>query len=239
MQSKHSLYFAFLALMFVALIFPGRAASAGRAKRHDTVSVDSANLDPHQLELARARQEVLKILQSQNGCSAWFRETDPDAAEIFRSLRLEIVDEKITYIMQSTDGHGGFLFKHPWAARTRELAGRNATVEFNLNGPFFLSSLQVVEALPSGASGQYRGFRALTIGSFRGRSLAAQMTTLFHELAHVIGRVPVDDDSWDGRSGRNTGEVLRNCKSEILYGARAAEHPESQLAELRAFSKLD
>lgn len=202
-------------------------ASAARPKRKEHVPGESGDLLEREEELRNARREVLAILQTDNGCSAWFKETDPDVTETFLSLRLEVVSEEMTYVQRAYDDRGGVLFKHPWAARTYELAGRDALIEFNLNGPFFLSSLPVVDASRTGSAGRYRGIHKLTIGSFRGDSLAAQMTTLLHELAHIIGRLPVDDDSWDGRSQRNTLEVLRNCKAEIRAAARAAEHSEN------------
>jgi hypothetical protein len=59
------------------------------------------------------------------------------------------------------------------------------------------------------------GNRVLTVGGFAGNTPEAQIVMLLHELAHVIGRIPEDNDSWDGRSTRNSEEVVRNCKSEI------------------------
>jgi hypothetical protein len=207
-------------------LFAGPIVEA-RAKRHDHTVAELGNSSEQDAEIVRARQEVLNMLQAKNGCSTWLRESDPDVAETFRSLHFKVVNEEITYILQSGDGRGGFLFKHPWAARTHELAGRDALVEFNGYGPFFHSSMPVMEVASARSTGGYRGFRQLTIGSFRGNSLPAQMTALLHELAHVIGRVPKDSDSWDGQSQKNTEEVLRNCKSEIRVAARAAEHTET------------
>jgi len=228
MQYKASWFKAVSALTAIAWIVSFGPTTEARSKHKEHVPVDSGDLSEGTEALENARREVLRILQTQNGCSAWFRETDPEVAETFRSLRLEVVSEQAASIEQIQDGHGGFLFKHPWAARTHELAGRYALVEFNLNGPFFHSSSPVFEASQPGAASRYTGMRALTIGSFRGSSLAAQMTTLLHELAHVIGRLPLDNDSWDGRSERNTREVLRNCKSEIRGAVRAVEHPEER-----------
>jgi hypothetical protein len=59
------------------------------------------------------------------------------------------------------------------------------------------------------------GYRLLVISSYPGNTPEAQITILLHELGHIIGRLPEDDDSWDGRSSRNTSEVLRHCKTEI------------------------
>jgi len=64
------------------------------------------------------------------------------------------------------------------------------------------------------------GNRLLVVSSYNGNTPEAQITILLHELGHIIGRLPEDDDSWDGRSFRNTSEVSRHCKSET----RAAAH---------------
>jgi len=63
------------------------------------------------------------------------------------------------------------------------------------------------------------GNRQLLISSYPGNTLGAQITILFHELGHIIGRPPEDDDSWDGRSSRNTSEALLHCKTEIHEAA--------------------
>jgi predicted Zn-dependent protease len=65
-----------------------------------------------------------------------------------------------------------------------------------------------------------RGNLTLTISTYNGDTPEAQITILLHELGHIIGRLPEDDESWDGRSLRNTAEVSRHCKIET----RAAAH---------------
>jgi hypothetical protein len=62
--------------------------------------------------------------------------------------------------------------------------------------------------------------QVLRVASFRGNSAPARVTALLHEFAHIIGRLPQDDDSWNGQSTRNTDEVLRHGRPEILSMAR-------------------
>src|SRR5712671_4800530 len=85
-------------------------------------------------------------------------------------------------------------------------------------------SLIVLRALCNWTQGRTfawpAGNRMLTISSYNGDTPEAQITILLHELGHIIGRLPEDHDSWDGRSLRNTSEVSRHCKSET----RAAAH---------------
>jgi hypothetical protein len=40
--------------------------------------------------ILRARDQVLEILHGENGCSAWFREADPNPAGTFRSVNFAL-----------------------------------------------------------------------------------------------------------------------------------------------------
>ena len=53
----------------------------------------------------------------------------------------------------------------------------------------------------------------LNVGFYDGDTPEARVAILLHELGHIIGRLPEDNDSWDGESSRNTMEVLQHCKS--------------------------
>jgi len=171
--------------------------------------------------IAIAREQTLAILQSENACSAWFREADPDSAEVFRSLHYEITEHEPAFIFHMKDGQGGGPFKHPWAARSTQNAGQNSTVGLNSGGPFFSASSPVLEVDNKTTMQWPGGLHRLVIASFLGNSPGARITTLLHELGHIVGRIPEDSDSWDGLSSRNTEEVLRHCKHDIR--ATAAE----------------
>ena len=173
---------------------------------------------------ARAREQVLEILQPGNACSAWFQEADPDATEVFRSLHFELEVAGTSYVYSVRDSVRGQLFKHPWAARTTENGGRNSVIQLNGNGPFFNRTSRIMQLDPGGTFAWPAGNFMLTISSYNGDTPEAQITILLHELGHIIGRLPEDDDSWDGRSFRNTSEVSRHCKSET----RAAAHNSSR-----------
>ncbi len=162
---------------------------------------------------------LLEILQYGNGCAVWFQEADPDATEVFRSLHFKLEMRGTSYVYGMTDKRGQ-LFKHPWAARSIEKAGRDATIQLNANGPFFNQTSHIMQLDPGGMFMRPSGNLTLTISSYNGDTPEAQITILLHELGHIIGRLPEDDDSWDGRSSRNTSEVLRHCKTET----RAAAH---------------
>jgi len=173
------------------------------------------------LELQNARQRVLSILQDENGCSAWFREADPDPAGVFESLQIEIGKKNREVVLRTIDRKGDRTYKHPWGARSNQLAGRNSVIELNPAGPFFVLSLPIMQVSAGRGFLTYEGSRILTVGGFAGDTPEVQIVMLLHELAHVTGRIPEDDDSWDGRSTRNSEEVVRNCKNEIqIYAHR-------------------
>jgi hypothetical protein len=126
-----------------------------------------------------------------------------------------------SYVYGIRDIERGELLKHPWGARSIEYGGRDSTIILNANGPFFNRTSVVMQLDPRGMMlARPEGIRLLTTSSYEGNTPGAQITILLHELGHIIGRLPEDDDSWDGRSSRNTSEVLRHCKAETHAVAR-------------------
>ncbi len=159
-------------------------------------------------------------MQPGNACSAWLQEADSDPAEVFRSVHFELAVGGTSYVYSVRDSAGGQLFKHPWAARSIENGGLKSTILLNANGPFFNRAAEIMQLDPRGMLLQPGDNRLSVVSSYAGNTPEAHITILLHELGHIIGRLPEDDDSWDGRSFRNTSEVSRHCKSET----RAAAH---------------
>jgi len=210
-----------VAAAILSIVFAPRAAySKGSSTDDDPIQIELAGMDKRGGTIERVREKTLAILQTENGCTAWFREADADPAVVLRSLHYKIEQEKTSYVFRMTDGQRVKHFKQPWGARSTQYGGQNSDVGLNRNGAFFNSSLPVIEVDASGALGRPGGFHWLTIAWFQGNTTEAQITILLHELGHIIGRLPTDDDSWDGRSSLNTKEVLRHCETTI----RAAVH---------------
>lgn len=208
------------AAVLVCLLFLSSAVhSETEPDRGERVVLELSALSKHGDGITRARDQVLEILQKGNACTAWFQESDPDPAEVFRSLHFEIEEHgpSRSYGIRNSDGE--HLFKHPWGAKSFENAGRNSTILLNANGPFFRRTSTLMQLAPGGMA-RPSGNLMLVVSDYSGNTPEAQIVILLHELGHIIGRLPEDNDSWDGRSGRNTSEVLRHCKAET----RAAAH---------------
>ena len=165
--------------------------------------------------ISRARDQVLKILQAENGCSEWFREADADPAATFRSVNFALEENGPSNILAVKEIGHAEVFKHPHVASSLENAGRNATIRLNANGAFFKRTSAVLKQDRKAGPLQPAGMHMLRVASFEGNSMPAQITALLHEFGHIIGRLDEDDDSWNGQSARNTEEVLRHCRSEI------------------------
>jgi hypothetical protein len=212
------------AALACALFASSPSYSEGISNNDARVVLELSALGKRGDTISRARGQVLDILQNGNACSAWFQESDPDSVEVFRSLHFELEMEGPSYVYGIRNAEHGELLKHPWAARSIEYGGRNSTILLNANGPFFNRTSVIMELDTKGMVARPGGIRMLTTSSYKGNTPEAQITILLHELGHIIGRLPEDDDSWDGRSSRNTSDVEQHCKAET----RTAAHNSSK-----------
>jgi len=175
------------------------------------------------LAVARARGNVIEILQSKNSCSAWFQGVDPNAASTFASLKFIIETDGPKGVLGLRSGSGQMLLKHPYAAKALE---NRAFVILNANGAFFVRAAPVFQQDNQGGFYRRSGWHGLLVGSYLGNTRAAQITILLHELGHVVGRIPNDSDELSGQSERNTAEVLRFCHEEIKAASERPLHSE-------------
>jgi hypothetical protein len=204
--------------ILAVLFFQGAASSQSTftQRSENGVSDELRSLGQRGDKIARARQQALEILQTSNGCADWFQVSDPDAAEVFRSLHYELDRQGTSHIVRLRTDFGVSHFKHPWGAMSDENAGRNSSILLNAYGPFFTWQSRVTDS-----DGIMRPtWHRLNVGFYDGDTNEARVAILLHELGHIIGRLPADDDSWDGQSSRNTMEVLQHCKSEIDRSVR-------------------
>lgn len=210
-----------VAILSCVLLAPSRSYSRPTPNHGDRAVLELLASGKRTDAIARAREQVLEILQHENACTAWFQETVSDPAEVFQSLHFELEQKGPSFVYTMQDSEHRQLFKQPWAARSFENGGRNSVVEVNVNGSFFNRTSAIIQLEPSGALPRSGSFYKMAIATFPGNTAEAQITILLHELGHVVGRLPEDGDSWDGQSSRNTSEVLRHCGSETRLAAHS------------------
>jgi hypothetical protein len=168
------------------------------------------------LAIARARQEVLGILREPNACSAWFARAEPEAADKFASLHFRVDGEGERFAIGER-ALSGVYYVGPYIARAQQDVGRGSTITLNAHGAFF--EVRAIAKLRAWEGGPWssQSPKILNVGEYAGASLQAQVTTLLHEYAHVVGLIPIDHGQPDSAliSMRNTEEVVHRCRKQI------------------------
>jgi hypothetical protein len=189
----------------------------------DTVPADLSTLGKAGHKIARAREEVLGILRSQNVCAEWFRSKGERPAATFQSLSFSLDLHGQQDIFKSSREGSLFIVRQPYVARATQDGGAHTIITINANGAFYRPQGQVLKLAQEGGPLRMEGTRLLTVGIYDGDTLPAQVVTLLHELGHIINLLPEDADDLDGKSLRNTSEVLRHCRTEIEARALQAK----------------
>ena len=207
---------------------PASPAQTGCPAPRDRVQEDLARMGKSGQKILRARERVLEILQAENACSAWFREKDSNAADIFRTLSFEVDRQGEEFVLESKDLSNIILFRNPYVAKVFQGDGRYTTITINTKGAFFYPMAGVVEVWKEGGPLNHRGSRLTNVGPYAGDTMHAQILVLLHEFGHVLDLLPADENNVDGKSVQNTNEVLRFCRAEIeskpMRGALSAAH---------------
>lgn len=181
----------------------------------DPVALQLHSLGKPGLEILRARKAVLDILDSQNACSEWFSTRDPAANLTFRTLGFLVDHEGAEDVLSSVLPDAMTVIRQPYVARATQDGGANTHITVNANGAFYRAQAKLERSSAEGGPAQFGGEHWLTVGVYTGNTQQAQVLTLLHELGHIIDLLPEDSDDLDGKSARNTGEVLRHCRPEI------------------------
>ena len=190
-------------------------AGMGCEEPKDLVQSDLEAMGKAGQKILRAREKVLEILGTENGCSVWFRSKDSNPAATFRTLRYELDLHGDEYILESRDAGPLDLFRNPYVARVVQGDGAYGTITINPKGAFFTVMARVFEVKREGGPASMRATRLLHVGPYDGDTLLAEVVTLLHEFGHVLDILPSDQDNVEGRSVQNTYEVLRNCRPEL------------------------
>ena len=190
-------------------------AQIGCKGPRDLVQEDLAAMGKPGQKILRARERVLGILQTENACSAWFREKDPNPAATFRTLTFAVDGKAEDFILQSKDPGNLTIFRNPYVAKVFQDDGAYATVTINKYGAFFTPMASVVEVWKEGGPVDHRGPRPTNVGPYAGDTMSAQVLVLLHEFGHLLDLLPTDENNVDGKSVQNTSEVLGFCRAEI------------------------
>lgn len=194
---------------------PSSPAKTGCNPLRDLVQEHLESMGKPGQKILRAREKVLEILQAENACSAWFREKDPNPADTFRTLNYAVDRQGEEFILESKDPGNLTIFRNPYVAKVFQADGRYATITINANGAFFNPIAIVLQVWKEGGPIGERRKRATDVGPYAGDSTHAQVLVLLHEFGHVLDILPTDENNVDGKSVRNTNEVLRFCRSEV------------------------
>jgi len=167
--------------------------------------------------IARVRRAVLEILESENACSAWFRRADPQVPDTFRSLIFLVDDNAPNHVIKERNERGYWVEHGPNVARTQQNTGPGTEITLNAYGAFFRRKAEIYKVYWNGTEAVETGtWKYLSVGPYEGGSLQAQVITVLHELAHVIGAIPWDDSSQVGYqlSQENTDRIVHYCNAE-------------------------
>ena len=182
----------------------------------DAVEADLRTMGKPGQKILLARKRVLEILETENGCTAWFREKDANPAATFGTLNFVLDRQGEGRVLETRDASALHVYRSPYVAKVMQEAGAYATVTLNLRGAFFIPLAQVTEVREEGGPSPLLGSpRFLLVGPYTGATLPAQVVALLHEFGHVIDRLPEDQNNIDGKSMQNTEEVLRYCHAEV------------------------
>jgi hypothetical protein len=189
----------------------------GCALPGDRVQADLDAMGKAGQKISLSRQRVLEILQSENACTAWFQEKDPNPAATFRTLSFSLDQKGPDFIQELKDGGPLIIYRNPYVARVFQGDGAYGTITINSNGAFFASQAQVQDVPKEGGPRMMLmyGARALHVGPYDGGTLRAQMTALLHEFGHLLDLLPTDGNDVGGKSVQNTNEVLRFCRAQV------------------------
>jgi hypothetical protein len=205
------------------VVKPHTPCSTSAHAPHESPCVSSADQLSGQLDsfgkrgadIRRAREETLEILRSPNACSQWFASKDPAVDLTFQSLGFLIDQQGPSDVQAAFAGKLGLTIRQPYVASATQDGGAHTDITINANGAFYRKLAKLQKISVEGGPDQPAGQQWLTVGVYTGDTLQAQILTLLHELGHIIDLLPEDADDLDGRSAKNTGEVLRHCRPAI------------------------
>lgn len=190
----------------------------------DPVHEELMSMGQSGMDIARARQAVIGILEGSNACTAWFQQSEPDPAQLFRTIFFHLDENGSKYVLKLQRESGEWFFRQPYAASVVQ-NGRSAAVTINFNGAFFHLRGIIHTIFRDNTPGGIGISKILSIDVYPGNTLEAQIAILLHEFAHVVHAIPDDAGSvYSELSVQNTTKVLRYCRSEVESAAKYERH---------------
>jgi hypothetical protein len=202
---------------------PGSPRHAACNDSGDPVLAELSAFGKAGAKLARAREEVLEILRSDNACTEWIRSKDAKPADTFQSLNFLLDQHGPTFVFESRVTASIVMVRQPYVAMATQDGGAHTAITINAYGAFYRPQGNALKVFQEGGPMLADGSRLLTVGAYQGDTLPAQMVTLLHEFGHIIDLLPEDADNLDGKSMRNTDEVLRHCRGEVEFRSQLAK----------------
>lgn len=190
---------------------------ANNKRPKDPVRTELALLGERGASIDRARQATIDILEGDNKCSSWFRRNEPKSAAVFRTVYFRVDENGPSVIHKVQDDRNEWHFFEPYVASAIENATPPASIMINAHGAFFYSYAPVQELVGNTAPHEICVAKRIGVGMYMGNTLSAQITTMLHELGHILGILPVDvgPGTTPEMSPHNTETIVRACHAEI------------------------
>jgi hypothetical protein len=191
----------------------------------DVVQENLATLGKPGQKILRARDKILEMLETDNACTAWFREKDSNPAATFRTIGFTLDDKGQEYVLEALDSASREMLHFPYVAKVIPGEGAYSNIIINKNGGFFYPMVPVQKGQRQLSGPGFLSQHALRVGPYWGDTLSAQVLALLHEFGHVLDRLPEDASDQGEQSALNTNEVLRYCRAEIESSVKHATLP--------------
>lgn len=193
---------------------PTRQADSGQPS--GLVDAELPLLGSVGLVVAGARQQVLQILAEHSSCSAWYAQAEDNPQRKFASLHYRI-DEDGEDAAVGEYKSFGLVYREPYVARAQQNVGAGSVITLNAHGAFFLLRAPLKAHVNDGAPLFDRPSVYLHVANYSGGTINAQVATLLHEFAHVVGVLPVDfgEANSGSLSTQNTFTVLQHCRKQV------------------------
>ena len=130
----------------------------------DTVLAELSALGKVGVKIARAREEVLDILRSENACTEWFATKDAKPADTFQSLDFVLDKRGPQEIFESQRADSMVSWRQPYVASATQDGGAHSAIKINAHGAFYRPQGNVLKIVQGGGPARVDGSRFLTVG---------------------------------------------------------------------------